>query len=104
MVTVFALLYWPAAGLLLLWLCPHKREPDHGWQQTLAFGVWLVVSLWITQLIGDYLHPTNAALRVLCKPHGSGDLFLHLVMMLTALIPFLVWRIVLRNQHRQQQP
>jgi hypothetical protein len=104
MVTAFALLYWPVAGLLLFLLYPHKREPDHGFQQTLAFGVWLVVSLCITQLIRDNLHPTNAALHVLCSPHGSRDLSLHLVMMLSALIPFVVWRTTLRNQRKKQQP
>jgi hypothetical protein len=104
MVTAFALLYWPVAGCLLLLLYPNKREPDHAWQQNLALGVWLVVSLGITHLIADNLHPTNTALRVLCSPHGSRDLFLHLVMMLSALIPFLVWRFSIRNQRKQQQP
>jgi hypothetical protein len=59
----FALLYWPAAGAILLWLLPHKREADHAWQGNLALFVWLFVALSIPDFIQQAWHPTNGILR-----------------------------------------
>jgi len=103
MITALLLLYWPVAGLLLLWLYPHKRESGYARQQKFALLTWLAVSLVINQLILHHVSPTNTALRALYNPHGSRDQLLHFLLTLSALIPFLIWRTTTRDQRKQEQ-
>ena len=72
METVFALLYWPAAGVVLLRLLPHKRTPDLAWQGNLAFVVWLFVALSIPDFIQQAWHPTAGVLHLLCGHFTAG--------------------------------
>jgi hypothetical protein len=103
METAFALLYWPAAGVLFLLLIPNKTNLENTGKNTFAQIIWFILSVSVAQAIGDHLHPTNTAIRVFCSPHGTSDRALHFLMMLSALIPLLVWKFIIRNQLEEQK-
>jgi hypothetical protein len=103
METAFALLYWPAAGVLFLLLVPNKTNLENTGQNTFVQIIWLMLSVSVAQAIGSHLHPTNTALRVFCSPHGTSEHPLHYLMMLSAVIPLLVWKFIIRDQIKQQK-
>jgi hypothetical protein len=103
METTFALLYWPVAGVLLVWLRPNRTDPDHGLQSNVLLIVWLFISITIPDLIQQTMHPTTIVLRVLCGPlHGWREEVPHCLLMLSSLIPLLVWRILQQSKSNRK--